>query len=672
MNTPLRRVIFAFACFAVLLAGGTALLRAQSGSNHGTILGSVTDPTGAVVPGAKVSILNPVSGFTRAAVSDGAGHYEFSQRPVRSLSPDRPRRRLQRLRHRRPGQLRRSGQHHQRADGRRRLDRHQRRRRRTSSATTPACRPRSTATPSPRSRWRASPPRSARWSPSPRPASPPTPTASSTAWAITPPTPSPSTASPSPTSRARSSPTSCPPTPCSPCRSSPALRRPSTAARPRWSSRSPPAPASASPGPPAASPPPTEPSAPPPAPSTSATAARTSATSSRSTASTPAASSIRPSSPSSTTRATSRTSSTASTARSRQKDSIHLNLNYSRSWFQTPNAYDNLNVQNVVAGGTGSNPTFGDVGNTDQRSKIQTFDIAPTYTRVLGPNAVFNFGAFVRKDAYNYYPSNNPLADLGPPNLQTSSIGQQRTPHQRRPAHRPFLREGHQQHQDRRQLRARPSCARTTSSASSRPPTTRPASTPTAIPLPGYADPTQCGANYANPNYNPVLAPYDLTRGGNEYHVRRPHRRQRDRPVRRGPDPGQAVALQRRHPRRPLQRPHRRPPGRAPRRPLLHRQADQHRPARLLRPHPGDALQREPRALQPGLLQRRPQPAARLRARVHRNHAARLPQRVPRRPRTDLRPVPRRQRRLRLEVHAQRLRLLGARQHAHHLPHRLA
>ncbi len=28
-------------------------------------------------------------------------------------------------------------------------------------------------------------------------------------------------------------------------------------------------------------------------------------------------------------------------------DSIHLDLNYSRSWFQTPNAYDNLNVQNV-------------------------------------------------------------------------------------------------------------------------------------------------------------------------------------------------------------------------------------------------------------------------------------------------------------------------------------
>src|SRR3984957_9790262 len=81
MNTPLRRVIFAFAFFAFLLASGTALLHAQSGSNPGTILGNVTDPTGAVVPGAKVSILNPVSGFMRSAVSDGSGHYEFSNVP---------------------------------------------------------------------------------------------------------------------------------------------------------------------------------------------------------------------------------------------------------------------------------------------------------------------------------------------------------------------------------------------------------------------------------------------------------------------------------------------------------------------------------------------------------------------------------------------------------------
>ena len=36
-------------------------------------------------------------------------------------------------------------------------------------------------------------------------------------------------------------------------------------------------------------------------------------------------------------------------------------------------------------------------------------------------------GAYVRKDFYNYFPSGNPLADKGPPNLQNQTIGQYRT-----------------------------------------------------------------------------------------------------------------------------------------------------------------------------------------------------------------------------------------------------
>ncbi|MDP9339808.1 MAG: TonB-dependent receptor [Acidobacteriota bacterium] len=93
-----------------------------------------------------------------------------------------------------------------------------------------------------------------------------------------------------------------------------------------------------------------------------------------------------------------------------QADSLHLNFQYSRSWFQTPNTFDNLNV---------IDPTGNNVGNTDQRSKIGTFNIAPAWTRLIGSNAVFTLGAFVRQDAYNYYPSNNPFADLGPINSET-------------------------------------------------------------------------------------------------------------------------------------------------------------------------------------------------------------------------------------------------------------
>ena len=108
-------------------------------------------------------------------------------------------------------------------------------------------------------------------------------------------------------------------------------------------------------------------------------------------------------------------------------DSVHLNLTYSRSWFQTPNTYDNLNVQNVVSAGSSANPVFGNVGDADQHSKIETWNIAPSYTHVLNDDAVFNLGLFARKDAYNYYPSGNPLADLGPANLQRESIAQSRS-----------------------------------------------------------------------------------------------------------------------------------------------------------------------------------------------------------------------------------------------------
>jgi hypothetical protein len=93
-------------------------------------------------------------------------------------------------------------------------------------------------------------------------------------------------------------------------------------------------------------------------------------------------------------------------------DTVHGNFQYTRSWFQTPNTFDNLNV--LDAGGN-------IIGDTDQRSKIRTFNVAPVWTRLVGTSAVFTLGAFVRRDQYNYYPSNNPFADLGPINSETIS-----------------------------------------------------------------------------------------------------------------------------------------------------------------------------------------------------------------------------------------------------------
>jgi Carboxypeptidase regulatory-like domain len=201
-----------------------------------------------------------------------------------------------------------------------------------------------------------------------------------------------------------------------------------------------------------------------------------------------------------------------------QRDSMHLDLNYSRSWFQTPNAFDNLNVQNVVSGGTSASPTFANVGDTDQRSKIGTFNISPTYTRVISNNAVFNFGAWARRDLYNYFPSGNPLADLGPPNLQTSSISQIRTllntaVHSDLSYSKGInnIKIGAQYGQTF--LRESDSLGVVDSTYNA------PCVDADGNPIPGYSDPSQCpgGAAGQNPNYLPVLAPYDLTRAGTFY-----------------------------------------------------------------------------------------------------------------------------------------------------------
>ncbi len=103
-------------------------------------------------------------------------------------------------------------------------------------------------------------------------------------------------------------------------------------------------------------------------------------------------------------------------------NSINMNLSYTRSWFQTPNSYDS---QIAAAWGGAPGPNGLPVGSQDQRSKILTFNIAPTWTRVIDANTVFTFGGFVRQDQYSYYPSANPFSDFTP-NLQSSTVAQNR------------------------------------------------------------------------------------------------------------------------------------------------------------------------------------------------------------------------------------------------------
>src|SRR6202790_5480443 len=86
-------------------------------------------------------------------------------------------------------------------------------------------------------------------------------------------------------------------------------------------------------------------------------------------------------------------------------DAIHSNFQYTRSWFQTPNTIDNLNV------GIPDPVTGMQLPAQDQRAQIQTFNIAPVWTRLISSTTLFTFGGFVRRDTFNYYPSGNAFAD---------------------------------------------------------------------------------------------------------------------------------------------------------------------------------------------------------------------------------------------------------------------
>jgi len=111
-----------------------------------------------------------------------------------------------------------------------------------------------------------------------------------------------------------------------------------------------------------------------------------------------------------------------------QADTINVNLGFTRSWFQTPTSYDGQTASawsGLVVDNGGLGPNGLPVGSQDQRSKIRTFNIAPTWTRVLSPSAVLTFGGFVRQDQFNYYPSRDPYADFAP-GVQSTAIGQNR------------------------------------------------------------------------------------------------------------------------------------------------------------------------------------------------------------------------------------------------------
>jgi len=76
-----------------------------------------------------------------------------------------------------------------------------------------------------------------------------------------------------------------------------------------------------------------------------------------------------------------------------ENDSIHLNLFFSRAWFQTPNTYDSQ------------------AAGQDQRERILSYNIAPGWVHLIDANSTFTITPFIRTDQVVYTPSRNDLAD---------------------------------------------------------------------------------------------------------------------------------------------------------------------------------------------------------------------------------------------------------------------
>ena len=82
MKNPMKFLRRATPCILPLLALVFAALSApaQSG-NAGAIRGTVTDPSGAVVPNAIVHLANPVSEYEQTTTTDATGQFTFPNVP---------------------------------------------------------------------------------------------------------------------------------------------------------------------------------------------------------------------------------------------------------------------------------------------------------------------------------------------------------------------------------------------------------------------------------------------------------------------------------------------------------------------------------------------------------------------------------------------------------------
>ncbi len=175
-------------------------------------------------------------------------------------------------------------------------------------------------------------------------------------------------------------------------------------------------------------------------------------------------------------------------------DQLQLNISLSRSWFQNPNQYDQQ------------------AAGQDQRGKILSYNVSPSWTHILSSQSLLSVNPYIRQDNFHYYPSNNPFNDTPDTLAQSRRLQNVGIKSDFSIAHginnfkagamfyHTFLHEGF-------------------SLGVTDPSNNAPCvSSASGLPDPNSTDPANCpAADIVNPNYNTSLAPFDLTRGGALY-----------------------------------------------------------------------------------------------------------------------------------------------------------
>jgi hypothetical protein len=171
---------------------------------------------------------------------------------------------------------------------------------------------------------------------------------------------------------------------------------------------------------------------------------------------------------------------------------FHLNIQGAHSAFDVPNTYDQ------------------DANGQAQHQKIDTFNIAPGYSQVIGSTVLFTANAFVRQDHVVYTPSPDPLSDEGgsvSQNRKLTNVGFKADLAKTTTHHN--MKVGGQFTATRLNEQFTIGFTDPTINSPCQ------LSDGTVSDDTSLTDPSQCtGALVPNPNFDPALLSYDLTRGG--------------------------------------------------------------------------------------------------------------------------------------------------------------